>query len=145
MYILFCAHDSYWFFLPLIFCSSAPKLGVENLLAGASAALENLLAIPSASGMARGNGGVLISWYANYYAYLHFNQYSRTENETEIDIDLEFIQSSEEHLKSRADLYGDVTGINYIIGYNSTDGQCSICMATGWLLVLNNVSYFVIS
>ena len=94
--------------------------------------------------MARGNGGVLISWYANYYAYLHFNQYSRTENETEIDIDLEFIQSSEEHLKSRADLYGDVTGINYIIGYNSTDGQCSICMATGWLLVLNNVSYFVI-
>ena len=95
--------------------------------------------------MARGKGGVVISWYANFYAYQHFNQYSRTENETEIDIDLEFIQSSEEHLKSRAGIYGDLTGINYIIGYNSADGQRSVCMASGALLVLNNVSYFVIS
>ena len=54
--------------------------------------------------------------------------------------ELELIQSSEGHLKSRAAAFGDRTELNYIIGYNSAEGELGVCMAAGWILVLSNVS-----
>ena len=57
------------------------------------------------------------------------------------EIVIETIQSNEEDLKNRAKLFfGDLTELNYVVGYNKYDGQASICIDGNWLLILKNVS-----
>ena len=59
------------------------------------------------------------------------------------EIVIETIQSNEEDLKNRAKLFfGDLTELNYVVGYNKYDGQASICIDGNWLLILKNVSSF---
>ena len=66
--------------------------------------------------------------------------YERSTSDTETNEEIEYVKSSEEHLKARAAYIGDRSNINHVVGYNETAGQCAVCMAGSSLLLLQNVS-----
>ena len=66
--------------------------------------------------------------------------YGRSTSDTETNEEIEYVKSSEEHLKARAAYFGDRSHINFVVGYNQTAGQCAVCMAGSSLLLLENVS-----
>ena len=55
---------------------------------------------------------------------------------------IENVKSNEDHLKRRAELFGDRSELNYVVGYNKYSGQSTICIAGNWLLILKSVSSF---
>ena len=55
------------------------------------------------------------------------------------------IQSSEEHFMERVTMFGNVSQINFIIGYDETDlGLVTVCLAGNHILSFLNVSFYYI-
>ena len=48
--------------------------------------------------------------------------------------------TTEQELITAAAFYGDVAEINVVVGFNETDGICTVCLEAGHVLALINVS-----
>ena len=66
-------------------------------------------------------------------------------SDSDFNDEIEKIQSTGPHMLARMEIFGNVSHINYIIGYNETDlGFVTICLAGDHLLTLLNVSFSLI-